>query len=48
MSKREVASWMLAIRMAVWDTNGGDEITDYWYADLEAQPHLNFLEGCWI
>ena len=48
MSKREVAMWMLAIRMAVWDANGGDSITEYWYADLDAHPHLTFLEGCWI
>lgn len=39
MTKREVACWMVAIRIAVWDANGGDEITSFWYAALEERPH---------
>ncbi len=47
MTKREVACWMIAIRMATWEC-GGDEITDFWYASLEEHPHDNFVGGYYV
>lgn len=43
-----IAAWMLSLRMATWDYNGGDTIVDEWYAMLEAELQRRTSRCLWF